>query len=878
MLVSAAAVGFINTSLAADAQTVSADDPQRNGWKLAANLAPILSRFPAPSFTPTPVAPKLDFDLIGILHDNALAIADSARTGDEQGAEGRKKSERIIEISVPLEIDGFYLGDISARATVNGEVLEVDTARFVALVRPRLNAAAQAQLDIQAANAGSVITLAALAQPGLQVVFDQQDLKLIVRVAPDVASASEIALAPSNIDQPNANTLLPAGFSFGLNFFGSKAYNHRSSANPASEGFLPLNLGVDGFVNVGGIDGVSLLHQWTYRDGSDSQLTRGPMTLLHDDWRNAVRYAAGDVDPFPLPQQGATPLGGFQISRAFNDLQPTRNVRPAGRTNFILERDAIVEVEVNGVVTRTLQLRAGNYNLRDLPFTEGLNEVRLLIQDGAGRREIASFSRSFTTSLLEKGLDEFSFAFGVPRIGTPGGFTYRDQPQVTGFYRTGLTQNFTAGVNFQADGDTQVVGAEALLATRLGTFRLEMAGSRTDGGRAGYAATAAYFKSFALGRNLGEIEAIWDHRSRNYTVLNQGRFGTDLEDDVSVRYRQSLPSGFFTNIVLGYTGRRTGIDETRWSGGLSKTFGKFFLSALYEGRKREGLGTEHAAFLNLSVRLGPRENLVARYASRENRYRVEYERSVTNQLGDWGVRAGVGGADGERSLQGQVDYFANRAELGARFDLFDDTFNGNRTRQSTLRFATAVGFADGAFAIGRPFRDGFVVVKGHPSLEGRPVDVSAGVTDEIYGRTDMLGPVLISTFRNYQRNPIRVNVDDLPPGYDLGSATYELFPGTRSGFSITVGSDASRTLLGTLVDEEGQPIALLPGRVRSLDRPDATVIPLFTNRAGRFVASALQPGRYVIEIDNRKIEVTIDEDKQGLVNVGRVVITKGSAP
>jgi outer membrane usher protein len=809
---------------------------------------------------------------------NAVAPAAAAPAAGAVPGAPPAQPQRTIDVNLPLELNGFYLGDIAAKATMTGEIVAVDAPRFLALVSPRLAEVAAAALAARVAQAGATASIEALAIPGIAVEYDTGDLKLVVTVSADSARAQDVALAPSIIDKPTDTTIMPADYAAGVNLFASKAFTHRGVAGPSTRGFQPTTVGIDSFVNLGGIDGVTIVHQSTFQDGPDGRYTRGPITLLHDDWRNAVRYAAGDVDPFPLPLQGATPLGGLLITRAYADLQPTRNVRPAGRTNFILERDAIVEVEVNGVVTRTLQLRAGTYNLRDLPFTEGLNEVRLLIQDAAGRREIASFSRSFTSTLLEQGIDEFSFAVGMPRIGTIGGFTYLTEPQVTGFYRVGLTQSLTLGVNAQGDRFTQLFGGEGLLATRLGTFRFEAAVSRTRGGRTGIATTAGWIRSFILGGNPGEIEALWDHRSRDYTTLNQGRFGTDLVDDVAVRYRQALSGGFFANATFGRSERRQGVDETRWSGGLSRGFGPFFLSVLYEGRQRDRQRVEHAGFLNLSLRLGTRENVTARYATREDRYRLEYERSVTNRLGDWGIRAGLGGADGERSLQGQIDYFSNRAEAGARFDLFDDTLNGARARQTTLRLATAIGFADGAVAVGRPFRDGFAVVRGHRTLDGAPIDVSAGVASEVYARTGALGPALVSTTRAYQRNPIRVDVADLPAGYDLGAAAYELFPGTRSGFKITVGSDASRTVMGVLVDEEGAPIVLLSGEMRSLDRLGEKPVALFTNRTGRFVASAVRPGRYVVEMDGKQAEVTIAKDRIGLVDAGRLRMEKGSLP
>lgn len=780
-------------------------------------------------------------------------------------------SEPLIDVALPLVLDGFYLGDITARTTAGGTLVSVSGQRLLELIGPRLNDATRALLMAQVAAEGDFLSIAQAQIPGLSITFDAANFGVAVSIEASISNPQDFALSPNVVDAPREDTLLPADLAAGLNIFFSKSYLHRDRLTPAREGWLPTTVGVDGVVNVGGLDGAYLFHQWTYRGGADGRLTRGNVTLVHDDWRRAIRALAGDVDPFVLPLQGATSIGGISVLRAYADLQPTRNIRPAGRTTFTLDRDAIVEVEVNGVVTRTVQLRAGTYNLRDLPFTEGLNEVRLLVQDEAGRREIASFSRSFTTNLLEDGLTEFSFSLGVPRTPTDGGFRYGDDLQFTGYFRKGVSQSITLGINAQADSRAQTIGGEAIWATRVGTFRLEAAGSTSNAGE-GFATTVGWVKSFNTFGRLGEIEAFWDHRSSDFTVLNQ-LFAQDIKDDIAVRYRQGLPLELYLTAAYGRSTRRIGPDRSVWSAGLSRSFGRINASALYEGQSDQFLGTDHRILLNVSWRLGAREGVNARYESGSNNYRFEYERVLSNELGSLGYRAGVSGADGERGFQGQVDYFTNRGEVGARFDLLDDTVTGGRIRQSTVRTAFGVGFADGVAAIGRPYRESFAIVSRHESLDDKPVDVSIGGVGQIYARVDGLGPALVTANRPYQRNRISVNVDDLPTGYDLGAGAFEFYPGSGSGIRLTVGSDASNTVMGVLLGRDGQPVSLQVGKLASLDRPQEQAISLFTNKAGRFAATSLKPGRYLLTINGdeaSEIVITVPADNTGLVALGSV--------
>jgi outer membrane usher protein len=119
----------------------------------------------------------------------------------------------------------------------------------------------------------------------------------------------------------------------------------------------------------------------------------------------------------------------------------------------------------------------------------------------------------------------------------------------------------------------------------------------------------------------------------------------------------------------------------------------------------------------------------------------------------------------------------------------------------------------------------------------------------------------------------------LPPGYDLGAGTYELFPGTRSGFAVTVGSDASRTIIGVLLDTDGSPVPLLVGELRSIGSGDKSPIPMFTNRNGRFSAGGLKSGRYELFMADRGstgLIIDIPRDASGLVNVGRLTVKEGA--
>ena len=144
------------------------------------------------------------------------------------------------------------------------------------------------------------------------------------------------------------------------------------------------------------------------------------------------------MSPHPRLRSSPRPLiGGLQVQRAWNELQPLRNIRPSGQSSFVLDRPSTVDVGgERRAVVRSLQLQPGRYDLNDLPFNNGLNEVELYVQDDQGRRLLTSFSQFYNASLLAKGLLDFNFTTGVVEDLSGANARYRSsQGAVSGWAR-----------------------------------------------------------------------------------------------------------------------------------------------------------------------------------------------------------------------------------------------------------------------------------------------------------------------------------------------------------------------------------------------------------------------------------------------------------
>jgi outer membrane usher protein len=222
-------------------------------------------------------------------------------------------------------------------------------------------------------------------------------------------------------------------------------------------------------------------------------------------------------------------------------------------------------------------------------------------------------------------------------------------------------------------------------------------------------------------------------------------------------------------------------------------------------------------------------------------------------------------------------YSGNRGEIrigqsASVDDLGAPQGGGYVTDRSSVRFGTAIGFADGHIGMGPPVRgNGFALVYPHASLADKAITVGDATAPRAF--VDYLGPGLIPDLPAYTPNNISVDVKDLPPGYSLGNGAFDVIAPYRAGYALQVGSANSVSAFGTLLRANREPLALTIGVARPLEnRTQNTTVTVFTNQAGRFVAEGLAPGIWLIEMatDERPTiyRIEVPTGTQGLLQAG----------
>jgi len=782
-------------------------------------------------------------------------------TAAAQSAPQLNPSGRDIALGGPLKDGDFVLGEIDYVLRADDTIL-IDGEGLVRLLARTLSPADLDQLRGVIAGRERVPS-ADLIPLGLGVRYDPATFGLILDVATAARPTQVISVAgaPVGVTGPVER---PAGVSGYITAYAVGDYVHRTTGG--GEGFSTPSVLLDSALRVGGF---VLENEATI----DEQFSREGTRVVYDDLARTARYTVGDLQPIARGFSGATPLAGLSIVRSYADLEPQRNVQPRGQRSFTLDRAATVETFVNGRSVQQTRLGPGNYDIRDFPFAQGGNDVRLVIRDDTGRVTDLSFSINFDRTLLAPGLTEFGvFAGAQSRFG-PDGIEYQDEFGASGFYRRGLSESLTAGANFQASSQGAVVGGEIAAATGIGAFGADLAFSSLEGIGEGYALNVGYERVFEGVRgNLSSVAATVQTTSANFATPGSLTANNRFAVEVGLSWSQSLSeTSFISTDAFHSVGRDAEPDQST----LRATYGKrvnprllWTAEAVYEDRQNI---QDYGVRLGLTYRFSPFSSGSAEIDTRRERARVGYQTSRGRGVGAWSASADLESTEGNTGLNATVTSVRNRAEVGASHQTFFSADGGEISDQRTsLRVGTSLAFADGRFAVSRPIYDSFALVAPHASL--REAEVYVDPQDQFYSaRSGLLGPAVVPDLSAYSPRLILYDAPESPAGYDLGPGAAQVLPPYRSGYVIEVGSDYFLSATGQLLQRDGTPLALWVGEAEEIDGPDRPAIRLFTNQTGRFAIQGLRPGRWRVSSSSPNGPVyilTVPADAEGFVRVG----------
>ncbi len=781
-------------------------------------------------------------------------------------APARPVSRRtVIRLDIPLLVDSLPIGEVPAIMSVQGQLLGFDGASFMKLV-DRFFLPEKLAVIRQRIGANGQLAVADIRAAGIAVDYDASHVEARLGIPIPMRSTQSLSLVQS-YGPAVGEVTGPANVSAYVNFLAGKSFVS------AGQPYQPLVVDFDSAVSVFGNTLESLM---TYRDDHDP-LQRGNTRLIHDDVNTRTRYSLGDVTYGVDGFQSSQHTGGIAIQRNFG-LQPYRTSAPIGQTQLNLDRASRVDVLVNGQRMQTLDLGPGRYNIRDFPLVGGTNDVTLRVTDEVGRVNIINFPFVFDSTLLAEGEQDFSYVAGAESRTTQTGIYYDGPRVVSAYHAYGLSDVLTVGANYQAAAGVKLGGAEARWATGVGTFRFDAAvsGASFEGTGAAVRVQHRFTEPptvEGLNRNLTSTIT---YRSIDFTALGDTQPSNPTSVYAGFVYGQRLIDDLYGSIGFDRQFGRSGqasINSVDVNFSLPIT-DEITSYLLLSTRQASSGGNDNRVFFSISwFPQGSGHRLGASYDTASQTRRLDYSYTPSTRVDV--VQADMSAARDihNDSFQGQIGYTGYRFNTSAfRSNMISRGSGGGHDDTTTLNFGTAVAFADGYAAVTRPITDSFALFAPHPTLADQSIEINT-VDEKPEARSDFAGPPVLPELNSYYQKHVTIEAPDLPLGYDLGKQTYDLQPTYRSGTLIKVGTGATVMGDGYLVDADGKPLPLEPGKIESLDRPNSPAIEFFTSRAGRFRVEGLQPGRFRITLANdpeHAVEFTIAEGSKGRVDLGRL--------
>lgn len=553
-----------------------------------------------------------------------------------------------IGMDVPVKDGDRDLGDVAIRINADDSIL-VSRTGISRVIEASLGPSARKSLASIDGDA-TFLPLAAFASAEIGLRFDRAAQELILNVAPEQRATSDLSLSGNRQATPSSVLASPAKLSGYVNLFAS--VDHQWGMHSAGESFAEetsgrlefdsaVRAGNFVFENAGVLAGdidinvcpTAAVCAYTHTPGFKRHMSR----LVYDMPEDRIRMEVGDVEPLGTSFQNTPGLLGVSLEKSGRKLSPGDTFAPTGGGTFVVNRPSDVEIRINGITQRRVQLRPGTYNIRDLPLVTGANDVDIVIIDDVGREQHVSFTSFFDTNLLAAGASEWGITAGVPSYLRDESREYlSDSYMASAFYRYGLRDTLAGEVDIQADPHVAMAGAGVLtdFASGLVGFRgAASVGEAGSGFAAGVDWTVLNFRGLTQ-ENAESFHLSAEYRSRCFHTA--GDIDAALTGIIYPQWNYWLNLGATYSAPIGYQ------TTASVSGRYQVANDEDFESALFASDNRYGLDLTLSRPLNAdwsgSLTLGvSNKSYLSRYFSaRAERHRISRCRPLvrTTRCGD----------------------------------------------------------------------------------------------------------------------------------------------------------------------------------------------------------------------------------------------------
>lgn len=767
-------------------------------------------------------------------------------------------SNRTIELSVEAELNKTSIGRITL-AVEPGDNLLLKWDEVETVLNEKLYP--QGLTTLKAKVVDGMLSKQALEKFGFVINFDLSDFSLKINAPLNLTRPQTLSLKSNDRRLQASEVANLSGF---VNLYSSYLYQQNSITDTEDK---QLAARAEMVMNWRGWVVENELEYLSDVEATSPNVKRLGTRLVHDLPLKGARISIGDNYSSGSYFQSTSRILGVSFAHDFS-LVSDRQIRPSASRSFTLDSPSSVEVLVDDRIVQRLNLTAGIYSLDDIPLNEGSNNISLRITDIAGVVRYVNFDVTTGLDLFAEGQLEYEVHIGVPSELTDQ-LDYNDEyPLISTYLDYGISPSWTVGFAAQADEIVQQVGFKNIYAAKLGQIAFENSVSFSD--KRGYAYRLVY-SNFTdnsdkhLDYSFGYEYSTKDFRALGYRPELQDSARL-LEHLIQANYSffnsPTLRTSFFANVSRAH-------DQVQFD----KSAGVNFTGDVSNGNWRYSLGAqwdeiadnaEWGIRLSLTYKFRNDRRLKLSHQSSRNKTRLEYTQDANQRyVGAFSLRTGIEHNDQNEALFDlNTQYNGNRFLASLDHASFYEQLNASSAyHQSRVSFASSVAFAGDDWAIGKPIYDSFALIKPHSSLKDKKITLGQ-YKDQYRANNADFDTMLLNDLSSYDSTVVSVDIDDLAPGYDLGSGLVVFFPSYRSGHSVMIGTAANISVIATLLDQQQQPLALQVGVAVCSDNPKKEH-KFFTNKSGRFALTGLIPCSYEVKLNNSEKSQFILDVKEG---------------
>jgi outer membrane usher protein len=742
------------------------------------------------------------------------------------------------------------------------------------LVKPEIVAAVASRERLVAADELRIV--------GINVGFDPSELVLSVDVLPGAMSAVDLSARAERPAVAGERQLRSAAFGAVLDLsldldprFYWTSYG-KSFAPGITLGLVPAVRSL-GLVAEGDVD-------LMYNDALSARVNGA--RLLRDFPSLGSRLALGIVDTSAVSFQSPNELLGLSFSRE-PSLPGPKGEQPRPIDEFVLERNADLSIEVNGIIARQLKLSPGSYRLSDLPLASGMNDVVVTIEEEGRPPRTIRLGLPFDAALAAPGQLDYSLVLGADR-------TKPTEPFGAAYASLGLGPYFELGADAEAGYGVALGGLSSLWASPLGSIGAATALSLPFSG--GLPAPLSYGErlywrlSLPGRRYAPRIGAAAEYLSGGFAPPRQ---------DLEINPPSAVPVWAFSaqigEALPGGLGGFSAFGDARLAGGSIDSY-SFTLGTTAVVSSSTSLSLSGGMDWSLETGTIPRISL-SLSVSQASRSSLQFSHDFV-QSGD-SVDLMMSSADAGRSslefsADGLVGYnLDHEIKLSGKSSTAYWNYSGSGRYYSAagggsteldgyFSGSAALAFADGELTEANAFGDALAILAPAPSVNAEQVMLrpdGGTLTSSLDGR-----PTLIAGLLPYKNFVASVEMPQSSPERRPDPSSVEFTPTYRSITIIHVGVAASLTIRGRLVGETKEPRVDLSGDLLDAERKVLAFSGTFTDEEGVFECYDLNPGPIAIKwSDGSECELTVPEGEAGaFFDLGDVVArlpdTSGGAP